>query len=338
MMERRILGATGISVSEMALGAMMFGASGNPDHDESIKVIRVAIDAGINLIDTADVYSSGESEIIVGQAIKGRRDEVVLATKFALPMGGDANRAGGSRRWIVRAVEDSLRRLDCDHIDLYQMHRADPGTDVDETLSALSDLVHAGKVRAIGSSTFPAELIVEAQWAAERRGHERFRTEQPRYSIFSRTIEAAVPPTAQRYGMGVLTYGPLSSGWLSGRADPATGHRSSGAGGRVFDLDVPANQAKLAVVRQLTDLAAEAGLALPHLATAFVLAHPAVSAVLLGPRTMDQLESSLAGAGTVLDGDLMDRIDAIVAPGTEINPLDNYYTVPALADRRLRRR
>jgi aryl-alcohol dehydrogenase-like predicted oxidoreductase len=337
-MERRILGSTGISVSEMALGAMMFGAGGNPDHDDSIRVIRAAIDGGINLIDTADVYSSGESETIVGKAIKGRRDQVILATKFCLPMGDDANRSGGSRRWIMHAVEDSLRRLDTDHIDLYQMHRPDPATDVDESLSALSDLVHAGKLRAIGSSTFPAELIVEAQWVAQRRGRERFLTEQPRYSILSRTAEIAVLPTAQRHGMGVVTYGPLSSGWLSGRADPTAGRRNRGAGARVFDLDVPANQTKLAVVGHLGDLAAEAGLALPHMATAFVLAHPAVSAVLLGPRTMGHLESSLAGAGTVLDRELLDRIDAIVAPGTEINPEDNYYTVPALADSGLRRR
>jgi aryl-alcohol dehydrogenase-like predicted oxidoreductase len=337
-MERRILGATGISVSEMALGAMMFGAGGNPDHDDSARVIHAALDAGINLVDTADVYSSGESEIIVGQAIKGRRDDVVLATKFCLPMGADPNQSGGSRRWITRAVEDSLRRLGTDHIDLYQMHRPDPATDVGESLSALSDLVHAGKVRAIGSSTFPAELMVEAQWAAERRGLERFLSEQPRYSMLNRVNEAAVLPTARRYGMGILTYGPLSSGWLSGRADPTRGHRSAGAGARVFDQDLPANRAKLDVVRQLSELASEAGLALPHMATAFVLAHPAVSAVLLGPRTMEQLESSLAGAGTVLDGDLLDRIDAIVAPGTEINPLDNYYTNPDLADTSRRRR
>jgi len=337
-MERRILGATGISVSEMALGAMMFGAGGNPDHDESVRVIHAALDAGINLVDTADVYSSGESETIVGKAIKGRRDEVVLATKFGLPRGDDPNQSGGSRRWIMRAVEDSLRRLGTDHLDLYQMHRPDPATPVEESLSALSDLVHSGKVRAIGSSTFPAELIVEAQWAAARGGHERFVTEQPRYSMLNRVNEAAVLPTARRYGMGVLTYGPLASGWLSGRADPTRGHRSAGAGARVFDQDLPANRAKLDVVGQLSALAAEAGLPLPQLATAFVLAHPAVSAVLLGPRTMEQLKGSLAGAGTVLDADLLDRIDAVVAPGTEINPLDNYYTNPDLADHRRRRR
>ncbi len=337
-MERRILGGTGMSVSEVALGTMMFGAMGNPDHDESARMIHRVLDAGINFVDTADVYSRGECEEIVGQAIKGRRDDIVLATKFALPMGSEANQSGGSPRWIARAVEDSLRRLGTDHIDLYQMHRPDRNTDIDETLSALSDLVRAGKVRAIGSSTFPAELIVEAQWAADRRGHHRFRTEQPRYSIFSRTIEAAVLPTAQRYGMGVLTYGPLSSGWLSGRADPTKGHRAT-VSARNFDLALPGNQAKLEALGRLSELAAEAGMRLTHMATAFVRAHPAVSAVIIGPRTPEQLEDLLAGVEVVLSDDVLDRIDEIVAPGTELNAGDNYFaTHPAIADKRLRRR
>lgn len=283
-MKRRVLGGTGISVSEFALGTMMFGAMGNADHEESIRMIHTALDAGVNFVDTADVYSRGESEEIVGKAIKGRRDEVVLATKFALPMGPDANQRGGSPLWIKRAVEDSLRRLGTDHIDLYQMHRPDPDTDIDETLAALSDLVRSGKVRAIGSSTFLAESIVEAQWAADRGGHHRFRTEQPRYSILTRTIEGGVLPTAQRYDMGVLTYGPLSSGWLSGRADPTRGHRVATAP-QAFDLSVPANQVRLEAVRRLTELAAEAGMPLSHLATAFVRSHPAVTSVLIGPRT-----------------------------------------------------
>ena len=337
-MQRRILGATGISVSELVLGTMMFGSYGNPDHDDSVRIIHAALDGGINFVDTADVYSGGESEEIVGKALKGRRDGVVLAAKFGLAMGTDANNSGGSRRWIVQAVEDSLRRLGTDYIDLYQMHRPDPSTDIEETLSALTDLVRSGKVRAIGSSTFPAELMVEAQWAAERRGLARFRTEQPRYSILTRTIEAAVLPTAQRYGMGVLTYGPLSSGWLSGRADPTSSHRGGGAAAKDFDLSISANRAKLAVVEQLTKLAADAGLPLAHLATAFVLAHPAVTSVLIGPRTMDHLQAALAGADARLDDGVLDRIDQIVAPGTEVNPDDNYYTVPALADKRLRRR
>ena len=337
-MEYQTLGATGITVSRMALGTMMFGSYGNPDHDDAVRVIHAALDGGINFVDTADVYSSGESEEIVGKALAGRRDDVVLATKFALPMSAGPNHSGGSRRYVMRAVEDSLRRLQTDYIDLYQMHRFDPDTDVSETLSALSDLVSAGKVRAIGASTFPAELIVEAQWAAERGGYQRFRTEQPRYSILTRTIEAAVLPTAERYGMGVLTYGPLSSGWLSGRADPANGHRASGAGAKDFDLSVPANRAKLTAVEQLTKLAADAGLPLAHLATAFVLAHPAVTSVLTGPRTMEHLQAALTGADVRLDEEVLDKIDDIVAPGAEVNPADNYITIPALADKNLRRR
>ena len=337
-MRHRTLGGTGISVSELALGTMMFGPMGNPDHDESIRMIHTALDAGINVVDTADVYSQGESEEIVGKALKGRRDDIVLATKFALPMGAGANHHGGSPRWIKRAVEDSLRRLGTDHIDLYQMHRPDWQTDLDETLAALSDLIRSGKVRAIGSSTFPAELIVEAQWVADRRGHHRFRTEQPRYSILTRIIEGGVLPTAQRHGMGVLTYGPLSSGWLSGRADPTRGGRAATAP-QAFDMTIPANQARLAAVTELTKLAAHAGMPLATLATAFVRSHPAVTSVLIGPRTPEQLDGLLAGADVELSEDVLDRIDEIVPPGTEINPADNHLAAsPALGDKRLRRR
>jgi aryl-alcohol dehydrogenase-like predicted oxidoreductase len=337
-MKQRVLGGTGISVSDIALGAMMFGAMGNTDHDESIAMIHTALDAGINLVDTADVYSEGESEVIVGKALKGRRDDVVLATKFGLPRGGDPNHEGGSPRWIKQAIENSLRRLDTDHVDLYQLHRFDPLTDIDETLGALSDLVRSGKVRAIGSSTFPVERIVEAQWVAEKRGHQRFRTEQPRYSIFSRTIETAVLPTAQRYGMGILSYAPLSSGWLSGRADPTQGARTARAP-QAFDVTLPANKAKLEAVEALTKLAADAGMPLTHLAIGFVRAHPAVTAVLIGPRTPSQLDDLLSGADVELTDDVHNRIDEIVAPGTEINAADTMFaTPPAIADKRLRRR
>jgi aryl-alcohol dehydrogenase-like predicted oxidoreductase len=342
-MKRRTLGGTGISVSEYALGAMMFGKLGNPDHDDSVRIIHRALDAGINFVDTADIYSAGESEEIVGKALKGRRDDVVLATKVHGSMGDDANHGGNSRRWIVREVENSLRRLGTDHIDLYQIHRPDPATDIDETLSALTDLVRSGKVRAVGSSTFPAELIVEAQWVSEKRGHVRFRTEQPPYSILARGVEAAVLPTTQRYGMGVLTWGPLSAGWLSGRYTSAA-DVTSRDGGRVeteahkFDPSLPSNAAKLAAVTELSKLAADAGLTLPHLAVGFVLSHPAVTSVIIGPRTMDQLESLLSGADTVLSADVLDRIDEIVPPGTDLNRADSYYTPPALADASLRRR
>lgn len=338
-MKRRILGGTGISVSEYALGAMMFGAWGNPDHDDSVRIIHAALDAGINFVDTADIYSSGESEEIVGKALKGgsRRDGVVLATKFHHPMGEDPNTGGNSRRWIVRAVEDSLRRLGTDYLDLYQVHRPDPDTDIDETLGALTDLVRSGKVRAIGSSTFPADLIVEAQWASERRGHARFRTEQPPYSILARGIEADVLPAAQRYGMGVLTWGPLGAGWLSGR-DVTQGTGRSALERAKFDTTVPENARKLEAVAELKKLAADAGLPLTHLALAFVRAHPAVTSVIIGPRTADQLTDLLAGADAVLDDAILDRIDKIVPPGTDLNRADSYYVPPALSDPSLRRR
>ncbi|MGW5431953.1 aldo/keto reductase [Streptomyces sp. NPDC004059] len=339
-MKRRILGGTGISVSEYALGAMMFGAMGNTDHGECIRMIHTALDAGVNLVDTADVYSGGESEEIVGKALKGRREEVVLATKFGLAMGDDPKQRGGSARWIRRAVEDSLRRLDTDHIDLYQMHRPDPDTDIDETLAVLSDLIRAGKVRAIGGSFFAPEETVEAQWAAERRGHHRFRTEQSPYSILTRGVENRVLPTAQRYGMGVLTFGPLNSGWLSGRTDPTTGHRNAGpATSKMFDLSKPGVKAKADAVQKITALAAEAGLPLAHLAIAFVRSHPAVTAVLIGPRRPEQLADLLSGADVELSDDILDRIDAIVPPGVDVNPDDFFIDpTPPITDKRLRRR
>ncbi|GGG78801.1 aldo/keto reductase [Paenibacillus radicis (ex Gao et al. 2016)] len=337
-MKYRILGATGISVSEITLGTMMLGAMGNTDHDDSIRIIHKALDEGINFIDTADVYSMGESEEIVGKALKGRRDHVILATKFGFPMGSDVNQQGGSARWIKRAVEDSLRRLGTDYIDLYQIHRPDYYTDINETLSALSDLIHEGKVRAIGSSTFPAEAIVEAQWAAQQGGHHRFLTEQPMYSIFTRKLEGAVLPTAQRYRMGVLTYSPLNGGWLSGRMEPHASHRAKGRPS-MYDATNPVLQPKVDALRKITALAEEAGIPLPHLALAFVRSHSAVSSVIIGPRKMEQLESLLSGADVDLSDEILDRIDEIVPPGTDINPADNYAADhPALANKRLRRR
>jgi aryl-alcohol dehydrogenase-like predicted oxidoreductase len=337
-MKRRILGTTGWSVSEFALGAMMFGAMGNSDHDSSIRIIHSALDAGINFVDTADVYSAGESEEIVGKALKGRRENVVLATKFGLSMGEDPNQAGGSRRWIMREVDNSLRRLGTDYIDLYQIHRYDYATDVAETLSALSDLVTAGKIRAFGSSTFPAERIVEAQWASQRLGLHRFVTEQPRYSILTRRLEAAVLPTAQRYGMGVLSYSPLNGGWLSGRADIASTHRAAGLPAR-YDPSTPTGTLKADAVAKLTVVASNAGMTLPQLAIAFVLVHPGITSVLVGPRTQEQLDGLISGADLELSGDILDRIDEIVPPGTDLDPADNYNDAPpALLERALRRR
>ena len=333
-MDLRPLGRTGVSVSKLCLGAMMFGGWGNRDHDESIRIIHTALDAGINFIDTADVYGEGESEEIVGKALAGgRRDDVVLGTKFWNPMGDDPNRRGASRRWIVRAVEDSLRRLDTDWIDLYQVHRADPDTDLDETLGTLTDLVQQGKIRYIGHSTFPASRIVEAQWVSRDRGLQRFVTEQPPYSILVRAIEADVLPTCARYGMGVITYSPLTGGWLSGRWRKETGQQSSSRAGRLperFNLSEPLNQRKLDAVEELAQLADQAGITLIQLAIGFVLNHAAITAAIIGPRTMEQLEGQLAGADAVLDAALLDRIDEIVLPGTTINPVDNSWVNPAL--------
>ena len=333
-MEHRQLGRTGVSVSKFCLGAMMFGAWGNPDHDESIRIIHTALDAGINFIDTADVYGQGESEEIVGKALAGgRRDDVILATKFHNAMGEDPNQQGNSRRWIIRAVEDSLRRLGTDWIDLYQVHRLDPRTDIEETLSALSDLVHQGKVRYIGTSTFPASHIVEAQWVARDRHLQRFVTEQPPYSILVRAVEADVLPTCLRHGMGVMSYSPLTGGWLSGRWRKDTGQQSSSRASRLperFDLSNPPTSASSTPSRSSRSSPTQTGITLIQLAIAFVLNHPAITAALIGPRTMEQLESQLTAADVVLDAAVLDRIDEIVSPGTTLNPADNSFNNPAL--------
>lgn len=335
-MKYRTLGRTGIKVSPYCLGAMMFGAMGNPDHDDSIRIIHRALDAGINFVDTADGYSGGESEVIVGKALKGRRDDVVLASKVHYPMGDDPNHRGNSRRWIITAVEHSLRRLQTDHLDLYQIHRPDPTVDVEETLSALSDLIHSGKVRAIGTSTFPASEIVEAQWVAERRGLERFRTEQPPYSIVNRSIEREVLPICQRYGMGTLVWSPLGQGLLTGRfrkGQQADTHRSGLHGAQHFS-----DERKLDVVEQLVPLAEKAGLPMTRLAMAFAIAHPGVTSAIIGPRTMEQLDDLLAGADVTLNDELLDRIDEIAPPGTDAGPNDVAYTPPAISSVSLRRR
>jgi aryl-alcohol dehydrogenase-like predicted oxidoreductase len=338
-MEYRPLGRTGVQVSKLCLGTMMFGAWGNSDHDDSIRIIHRALDAGVNFVDSADVYSSGESEQIVGKALKGRRDDIVLATKFFVPMGEDPNERGGSRRWIIRAVEDSLRRLGTDYIDLYQVHRPDPEIDVDETLGALTDLVRQGKVRYIGSSSYAGSQIVEAQWTARDRHLERFRTEQPPYSLLVRGIELDVLPTAQRHGMGILTYSPLAGGWLSG-SWTADSSPTSPARQRLaarFDMSLPDNQRKLEAVQQLQQVADDAGISMIELAIAFVLNHPAVTSAIIGPRTMEQLDSQLPAADVTLDAAVLDRIDEIVKPGVNINPADTSYGEQVLAPA-LRRR
>ena len=335
-MHYRTLGRTGIKVSPYCLGAMMFGAVGNPDHDDSVRIIHKALDSGINFVDTADFYSHGESEEIVGKALKGRRDGVVLATKVGLPMDqDDPNSAGSSRRWLVRALDDSLRRLGTDYVDLFQVHRPAPDTDIEETLSALTDLVRAGKIRAFGSSTFPATDIVEAQWVAQRRGLYPFRSEQPPYSILNRGIERDVLPACQRYGMGTLVWSPLGGGLLTGRirrGRPTDSHRAG------FGFRHLSDERRLDVVEQLVPLAEQAGLSMTHLAMAFVIAHPGVTSAIIGPRTMAHLDDLLAGAEVVVDDSVLDRIDEIVPPGGDIGSLDMAYVPPAISTVSLRRR
>jgi aryl-alcohol dehydrogenase-like predicted oxidoreductase len=339
-MQYRTLGRTGIQISTLVLGAMNFGAIGRTTQEQATAIVDAALDAGINLIDTADAYSAGRSEEMVGKAIAGRRDDLVLATKAFLPMGEERNRRGSSRRWLVTALDDSLRRLGVDHVDLYQVHRWDPTTSDDETLSALTDLQRAGKIRYFGSSTFPAYRIVEAQWAAREHHLRSYVTEQPPYSVLQRGIEADVLPVAERYGLGVLVWSPLASGWLSGavRAGREISTNRSTMRPGMFDLTVPANRAKIDAVEALATIADEAGLTLIQLALGFVTAHPAVTAAIIGPRTPDHLATHLAAADAVLPADVLDAIDAVVAPGLDLAPGEKHDTPPALLDPSLRRR
>jgi aryl-alcohol dehydrogenase-like predicted oxidoreductase len=339
-MQYRTLGRTGVQVSSLVLGAMNFGSIGRTTQDEVTAMVDAALDGGINLIDTADFYSAGESEEMVGKAIAGRRDDIVLATKAVLPMGDEPNHRGSSRRWLVTELDNSLRRLGVEHVDLYQVHRWDPATSDEETLSALTDLQRAGKIRYFGSSTFPAYRIVQAQWAAREHHLGRYVTEQPSYSILQRGIETHVLPVTQEYGLGVLVWSPLASGWLSGavrEGQPVTTHRAALLPQR-FDTAVPANRARLDAVEQLAKLAAEAGLTMIQLALGFVTAHPGVTSAIIGPRTLDHLNSQLDAADTVLSGEVLDAVDSIVAPGVDLAPDEKIDTPPALLDPSLRRR
>ena len=344
-MEYRVLGRTGLRVSSYSLGTVNFGPWGNDDEEECGRLVHEAIDAGVNLIDTADVYGGGRSEEILGQALKGRRDEVILATKFHNPMGSGVNDRGNSRLWVMRAVEESLRRLQTDHIDLYQAHRPDPSTDVEETLAALTDLVRQGKVRYIGSTTFPSFVLLESLWASERRGLERFASEQPPYSIFVRHVEEDIFPMAQRHDLGILAWSPLAAGWLTGKYRSGQEMPAESRGGRGlmpfmaprFDLSLPGNRRKLQLVDKLAEAARNAGLTETHMALAFAQAHPAVTSIIVGPRTVAQLRELLQGVDVRLDVDSLDAIDAIMPPGTTLNPADRGWEPPWMAPQARRR-
>jgi aryl-alcohol dehydrogenase-like predicted oxidoreductase len=339
-MQYRTLGRTGVQVSSLVLGAMNFGALGHTTQDEVSAIVGAALEGGINLVDTADMYSSGQSEEMVGKAIAGRRDDIVLATKANSPMGDERNHQGSSRRWLVTALDDSLRRLGVDHVDLYQIHRWDPRTSDGETLSALTDLQRAGKIRYFGSSTFPAYRLVQAQWAARDSHLSRYVTEQPSYSILQRGVEADVLPVAGQYGLGVLAWSPLASGWLSGAIRAGREMATSRAKLRPerFDLTISANRARLDAVEQLAKVADEAGLTMIQLALGFVTAHPAVTSAIIGPRTLEHLHSQLAAADTVLSADVLDAIDSVVVPGADLAAHEKFDTPPALLNPALRRR
>ena len=346
-MEYRTLGRTGVKVSTHCLGAMMFGPWGNTDEDECVRMVHESLDAGVNFVDTADVYGEGRSEEIVGKALEGRRDDVVLATKVHGEMGKGPNERGNSRLWIMREVEASLRRLRTDHIDLYQIHRPDPDTGIEETLGALSDLVHQGKVRYLGCSTFQAWQILQSHWTSERRVLESFACEQPPYSIFVRHIELDVLEVCRRYGMGVIVWSPLAGGWLSGkyrrgeqapRDSRAVRFAERGSPvARRYDVKVPENQRKLDLVEALSELARDAGILLTDLAIAFALAHPAVTSAIIGPRTPEQLRQLLAGADIRLDTATLDAIDELVAPGTTVFDFDRGWFPPWMAPEARRR-
>ncbi len=333
-MDLRTLGATGMKVSPICLGTMMFGALGNGDHADCARIIHRAIDGGITFIDTADGYSTGESETIVGKAIKGRRDSLIIATKFFGQMSDDANMRGASRRWVVQEVENSLRRLGVDYIDLYQLHRYDVETDLEEILFTLTELVRQGKIRQFGCSSFPADRIVESHWIAERRGTMRFRSEQPGYSILNRDVERFVLPACLRYGMGAITFSPLDGGFLTDKyrapKDLEGNNRVAYFSERMrgsFDPNAAWVRRKLDAVAALMTIAEDAGMTLSQMAIAFVMQHPAVTSAIIGPRTMDQLESLLPAGDIKLSAETLDRIDAIVPPGTSLNP--THYDLPS---------
>jgi aryl-alcohol dehydrogenase-like predicted oxidoreductase len=341
-MKYATLGTTGVSVSRYCLGAMMFGQMGNTDHDECVRIIHKALDAGINFIDTADAYSGGESEEIVGEALADRRDTTVLATKMYHPVGPDRNQKGNSRRWMSQAIEGSLRRLNTDRIDLYQLHRFDENCAIEDSLGGLTDLTSAGKIIYAGHSAWPAERMVEAQWVSDRMGFSRFRCEQASYSILKRRIERSVLPTCDRYGMGVITYSPLGGSWLSGRyrsmADiPESSRLATMAKRWGGEFDTPQNHARLEATLALQALADEAGIPLAHLATAWALEHPFVTSVIIGPRTMEQLDDLLVCAELRLDPDLLDAIDTIVGPGADVVEEDPSVDPSSLRARSRRR-
>jgi 1-deoxyxylulose-5-phosphate synthase len=315
-MEYRTLGRTGVKVSPLCLGAMNFG--GPTSEEDSIRIVHAALDAGINFVDTANVYTGGASERITGKALAGRRDKVVLATKFWNKMGDGPNDSGGSRFHIMQACEDSLRRLNTDHIDLYQIHRPDLNLPQDETLRALDDLVRQGKVRYVGTSTFPAWMIVESIHISEKAGLNRYVSEQPPYNLLDRRIENEVVPVCQRYGLAILPWSPLGGGVLAGKYPP---NQQPPDGSRLATLtfykERISDRAR-EVAHEMGQVAAAVGLTLPQLATLWVKDQPGITAPIIGPRTMEHLETALSILDKTLSADVAARLDELNPPGSAV--------------------
>ncbi|MFC0708643.1 aldo/keto reductase [Azorhizophilus paspali] len=341
-MKYRTLGGTGLQVSELCVGTLMLGAWGKNTFEASEQIIRRALSAGINYFDTADSYSRGESEEFLGRALKNanKRDKVVIATKVNSPMAADPNSRGSSRRWIIRAVEDSLRRLGTDWIDIYQLHRPDPNTELCETIGTLQDLVQAGKIRYFGTSTFPVSSLIESQWFAEKTLRSRPVIEQPPYSILAREVEREVLPVCERYKIGVSVWSPLAGGWLSGKFNNGTDvstDRSKYWGDR-YDMSKAVNHVKLKAVQDLSLVCRDFGVDLNVAAVAFTLKHPAVTSSIIGPRKMEHLESILHAPELVIPVELLDAIDRIVPPGITLSDDDRGFTPQSVVDEKLRRR
>ena len=337
-MEYARLGHTGLQVSRLCLGAMMFGRWGNPDHADCARIIGRAVDAGVNFIDTANRYSMGESEEILGQALAGRRDEVVLATKVFMPGPGGLLDRGTSRRHIMLQVEESLRRLRTDWIDLYQIHRNDRDTPLEETLGALTDCVRQGKVRYLGVSTgtleesrsmyFGGWRMVESLWVSDRRHLERFVSTQPPYSIFVREMEREVFPVCRAHGFGAIVWSPLDGGWLAGRyrqgrpvPEDSRARNQTEFGAfvaRQFEMTTARAARRLDIIETLVGLAGELGVSLARYATAWTLANPAVTSAIIGPRLIGHLEDLLPAGDLRLPEPHLTRIDALVPPGTMV--------------------
>lgn len=329
-MKYRTLGRAGVKVSPLCLGTMMFG--GPTNERDSIRIIHRAMDVGINFIDTANVYNAGESERVIGKAVRSNRDKWVIATKVHGNMGEDVNQGGSHRFHIMSTVEASLKRLGTDHIDVYYLHRWDATTRIAESLRTLDDCVRQGKVRYIACSNFEAWRICEALWTSEKQGLEEFVCVQPLYNIVNRDIEVELLPFCEKYGVGVVPYSPLARGVLSGKyvvgEEPPLGSRAARKDRRILQTEL--REESYEVAQQLKPLAEAHGKTLTQFSLAWVLANPTITSVIIGPRTMEQLEDNLGCLDCTLTETDETAINALVPPGEHTGKGYNDPAYPVL--------